>query len=163
MQRWEHGDRQFSQVILLGNPSRSYLFPIIWPLTSLGPGTTCPHGGKWEVQFSLPRDRVCNLTGRHWKNWAGFSAFGCLFPSGKAAFGQHEPLSGHLVTLSRELICPKNDYGSPQSLLVWGDHVYAITSSIRKDWPRVVSKGVCSEGCRAPWVQDCIKSPYSWT
>lgn len=99
-----------------GEPCQGLPVPCVWPLASLGPGPTGSHGGSWEVQPSLPRDRVCNLTNRHWKNWAGFSAFGCLFPSGRAAAssGQHELLSGHPVT--RELICSKNNHCSAQAL-----------------------------------------------
>lgn len=64
-----------------------------------------------EAQLSLPRKRVCDLTNSLWKNWARLSTFRYLFPSGRAttASGQHKLLLDHLVTRSRELICPKNN------------------------------------------------------
>lgn len=64
-----------------------------------------------EAQLSLPRKRVCDLTNSLWKNWARLSTFRYLFPSGRAttASGQHKLLLDHLVTQSRELICPKNN------------------------------------------------------
>lgn len=64
-----------------------------------------------EAQISLPRKRVCDLTNSLWKNWARLSTFRYLFPSGRAttASGQHKLLLDHLVTRSRELICPKNN------------------------------------------------------
>lgn len=68
-------------------------------------------GRSQEAQLSLPRKRVCDLTNSLWKNWARLSSFRYLFPSGRAttASGQHKLLLGHLVTRSRELICPKNN------------------------------------------------------
>lgn len=92
--------------------------PLVRLPASLGPAPTCPHGRGWEVQPNLPRDGVCNLKIRRWKNRAGFSALGCLFPSGRAATssGHHELLSGHPGTLSRELTCPQNRHCSAQSL-----------------------------------------------
>lgn len=64
-----------------------------------------------KAQLSLPGKRVCDLTNSLWKNWARLSTFRYLFPSGRAttASGQHKLLLDHLVTQSRELICPKNN------------------------------------------------------
>lgn len=64
-----------------------------------------------KAQLSLPGKRVCDLTNSLWKNWARLSTFRYLFPSGRAttASGQHKLLLDHLVTRSRELICPKNN------------------------------------------------------
>lgn len=124
------GYRLSPQGILLGLPA-----PPLWLMAPPGPGLPCPHGGSLEVWSSLLE--MGSVTNRSWQNAVGFSGFGCFFPCRRAvaSSGQHKPLSGYLVILTRELI-PKTKYFSGQPLFSMRRSCPHQCSG-RKDWLKI--------------------------